>query len=152
MSPLFGSKGDAKDEAGADLATMTADLERLAALPLDALATEVMIVAFGSDGPGGPGKPGTIEDLTAGSVARVGGIELSRLFSPAYAGRGVGDDLRLQLGSIVAEGLQILENAALVRVVWQGGQPHYMATRRGRAAVSNDALEAALAGGGAHPV
>jgi hypothetical protein len=52
MPPLFGGKDEGQD----DVAVMTADIDRLDALPLRELAAEVMTKGFGSDGPGAPGQ------------------------------------------------------------------------------------------------
>jgi hypothetical protein len=78
------------------------------------------------------------------SPERLNVSQLARQFTPAWAGRRVGLDLQRQLEYLIAEGLQILENAALVRVNWQGGQAHYMATRLGRSALANNDLDQAL--------
>ena len=91
-----------------------------------------MAVGFGPDGPGAAGKPGTIEDPATLTFERVGSTEIARGLTPAFGGRGVGPDLTGALMNLVAEGLQLLEDGAFVRVSWNGGHPHYMATRRGR--------------------
>jgi hypothetical protein len=145
MAALFGKKDDAPGEtdAGGDVALMEAELERLAALSLSDLAAEVMTKAFGPDGPGGPGKPGTIEDPTSSERVRMN--EIARAVTPLYAGSGVGSEQQVRLTNLVAEGLQILENAALVRVSWRGGTENYFATRRGRAALERSELSGALA-------
>ncbi len=140
MSPLFGGKDEGQD----DVATMQAEIDRLDALSIDRLAEEVMGKGFGPDGPGGPGRPGTLEDLTSSTFERVGVTEIARRFTPAYSARAVGPDLIRRLGFIVGEGLQALEHAGLIRVLWNGGQPHYMATRRGRAAAEGNDVAAAL--------
>ncbi len=143
MAPLFGGGGD--DDGQQAIAAIQAEVGRLDALPLEQLAAEVMITGFGPDGPGGPGKPGTLEDVTTTDFSRVGPIDIARRFSSALSRRAVGGDLIRRLVNLVAEGLQVLENAALIRVTWQGGQAHYMATRRGRRAVEENALGQALA-------
>jgi hypothetical protein len=56
----------------------------------------------------------------------------------------VGPDLTGALINLVAEGLQLLEDGAFVRVSWNGGHPHYMATRRGRAALSARRIDVLL--------
>jgi hypothetical protein len=141
---LFGKKDEAPAKAaGGDVAQMEAELERLAALPLPELAAEVMSKAFGPDGPGGPGKPGTIEDPTSSERVRMN--EIARAVTPLYAGSGVGSEQQVRLTNLIAEGLQILENAALVRVSWRGGTEDYCATRRGREALERGELPSALA-------
>ena len=142
MSPLFGGHDD--DQATGDVEAMSAEIARLEGLTLSQLAAEVMTKGFGPDGPGGPGRPGTIEDLETNTYARVGATEIARLMTPAFGARAVGGDLIRRLTNVVAEGLQVLENAALVRASWNGGQPHYMATRLGRAVVSEGRVEQAL--------
>ncbi len=141
MSPLFGHKDDDDQD---DVATMQAEIDRVDALPMPQLAAELMMKGFGPDGPGGPGKPGTLEDPASVTFLRVGVTDIAQLLTPAYAGRGVGNDLVRRLDFIVAEGLQALENAGLVRVLWTGGHAHYMATRRGRAAAAGNEIEAAV--------
>lgn len=134
---MFGDK----DEDQARNTAAQAEVDRLDALPLARLAVEVMTRGFGPEGPGGPGKPGTVEDVSGGTVERVDVNEIARQFAPP-------DDAELwrRLGYIVAEGLQALENAALVRVIWNGGKAHYMATRCGRAAAARNRLDQVLAG------
>ena len=103
-----------------------------------------MAVGFGPDGPGGPGKPGTIEDAASLTFERVGPTDIARALTPALDGRRVGPDLTGALMSLVAEGLQLLENGAFVRVSWNGGHPHYMATRRGRTALTAGRIDVLL--------
>jgi hypothetical protein len=99
---------------------------------------------FGPDGPGAAGKPGTIEDPATVIFERVGSTEIARRLTPAFGGRGVGTDLTVALMNLVAEGLQLLENGAFVRVSWSGGHPHYMATRRGRTALTAGRIDVLL--------
>lgn len=143
MSPLFSSK----DHAPGESAAMAAEIERVSALPLPQLAEEVMRQGFGPDGPGAPGRPGTLE--APGQLAeRVSATEIARRFTPAFSGQGVGSELQSQLVNLVAEGLQILQNAALVRVSWRGGADHYLATRLGRLAAERGAVARVVSGGG----
>ncbi len=148
MSPLFGGKHD--DEDGRpdrdddDVTAIQGEIARLEALPLPRLAAEVMALGFGPDGPGAPGNPGTIEDPATVSFTRVGSTEIARRLTPAFGGRGVGSNLTGRLMNLVAEGLQLLENGAFVRVSWNGGHPHYMATRRGRAALTAGRIDVLL--------
>jgi hypothetical protein len=127
-------------------AVLAAEIEQLDALPLAQLAVEIMVKGFGPDGPGGPGRRGTIEAPSV-DAARIGLADIARAVSPAYAGRDVGPELQLRFSTLVAEGLQILENASLVRISWRGGLENYLATRLGRAAVERGAVERVLAGG-----
>jgi hypothetical protein len=108
------------------------------------LAAEVMVKGFGPDGPGGPDKPGTLE--SPGGAERVGIQEIARAFTPAFTGDGVGPEQTLRFGAVLAEGLQTLEHASLIRESWRGGLETYIATRLGRRAVEQNAVERALAG------
>jgi len=172
MSPLFGRKTHAHDDAPQaavppaapvpietplteppppavpldDAAVLAAEIAQLDALPLAQLAVEVMVKGFGPDGPGGPGTPGTIEAPSL-DAPPVGLAEIARSVSPAYAGHGVSQELQLRFTTLVAEGLQILENASLVRITWHGGVENYLATRLGRTAVERGAVERVVAGG-----
>jgi hypothetical protein len=60
-------------------------------------------------------------------------------------------DLYERLVEAVGEGLQVLEHQSLIwaRNVWEGGGIGYAPTRRGRAALENDAVEQALRGASA---
>lgn len=137
---MFGTKDDADD----DVATLTAEIERVDGLSLTQLGVEVMRKGFGPDGPGGPGKPGSLEDLTTMTFPRLDVLNVAREFTPALSGRKVGRDLQRRFVYLISEGLQVLENAALVRVNWQGGQMHWIATRRGRTALATNSVEQAL--------
>ena len=64
-------------------------------------------------------------------IERVSSLTLPRLGAEA-------------LEQLIAEGLQVLEHASLVRVSWRGGMDDYTATRRGRAAVAQDEVERIL--------
>jgi hypothetical protein len=138
--PLFSHKDEGQD----DVAAMDAEIERAGALTLPQLGAEVMSRGFGADGPGGPGKPGSLE--TPGDL-RIGLTDIARQFTPAYVGRGVGRAQTQRFDQLVAEGLQVLENAALVRVSWSGGMANYVATRLGRAAEQRGAVQRILEGG-----
>jgi hypothetical protein len=146
MTPFFGSKDD--DGGGAvsdDAAALDAEIARLDGLPLADLAAEAMSKGFGPDGPGGPGKPGSIDGPPEASSERLVLLDIARVFTPAFAGKGVSQAQSLRFQTLVAEGLQILENASLIRVTWRGGQEHYLATRRGRKALADGTLGDVLA-------
>ena len=130
--------------APGDGAVFEAEIERVGGLPLAEVAAEVMAKGFGPDGPGGPGKPGTLE--SPGDAQRVGLAELVRAVSPASAGRSVSATQTLRFGFLIAEGLQALEHASLIRVSWRGGFEDYHATRLGRAAVEQNAVGRVLDG------
>lgn len=139
MAALFGSK----DEPQATEAPEVAEIARLEALSLPQLAAEVMGKAFGPDGPGAPGRPGTIEmPVTSGERVRLD--DVSRAVTPAFlaAGDAAG---QIKVANLVAEGLQALELAALVRVTWRGGTEDFKATRRGREALSSASVEQLVA-------
>ena len=145
LAPFFGNKEDTPGgSVSDDTATMNAEIARLDGLSLADLALEAMNRGFGPDGPGGPGKPGTIESPETSERLVV--LDIARTFTPAFAGKGVTQIQMQQLTTLVAEGLQVLENASLVRVTWRGGMEHYMATRRGRRAVEDGSLAGILAG------
>jgi hypothetical protein len=116
-----------------------AEIARLEGLALSQLAAEVMARGFGPDGPGAPGKPGTIE-APSSSAERVRLNDIARVATPAFI---ASDDAAEQthIGNLVAEALQALELAALVRVDWRGGTESYFATRRGRKALAGGEVE-----------
>jgi hypothetical protein len=145
MSPFGGSKNDDQD----GVAAMTAEIERVSSLPLRQLAAEVMIRGFGSDGPGGPGKPGTIEAPTMLAVPRTTVTTIAVGFIPPHRPRSIGMDLQSRLTQVLAEGIQLLEHACLVRAETHAnaGSLAYVATRLGRAALERDAVDRILAGG-----
>jgi hypothetical protein len=107
-----------------------------------------MSKGFGPEGPGGPGKPGTLEAPTV-TVDRTTAGSIASEFTPAFRARTVGPELQLRLGQLVAEGLQLLEHASLVRAQWHtnAGTLDYAATRLGRAALEHDAVDRILGGG-----
>lgn len=133
---LFG-KND--DEAGDGDAAVAVEIARLEALALPALAAEVMEKGFGPDGPGAPGKPGTIEAPEI-SAPRVRLNEVVMAVTPAYAASSDARE-QLRIADLLAEAIQLLELAALLRVTWRGGTEDFMATRRGRAAQERGEVE-----------
>jgi hypothetical protein len=145
LAPSFGGQKD--DHTG--VAAFTAEVARVNSLPLAQLAAEVMARGFGPDGPGGPGKPGTIEAPARLSVPRTTADRIAAEFSPAYRSRSVPVQLKVSLDYLIAEGLQVLEHACLVRVQSHRdiGGLDYAATRLGRAALAQGAVERVLAGG-----
>ena len=125
----------------ADNGGLEAEVARLDSLTLQQLAAEVMIKGFG---PGGPGS------ATYTDMADIGGV-----FTQRYQGRDYDQDADARLMEIVAEGVQVLEHACLVRPVFHGqGGDHSVyynlgwgATRLGRAALEQRAVERILSGG-----
>lgn len=133
-----------------------AEFQRLYALPLADLAAEVMQRAFGPGGPGYDDDNITVahEDSHRGPTVR----EISELFVPdggefqvhhIYQRYPEDDFLREQIIKLVAEGLQVLEHASLVRCqVHHGmGTFDWGATRWGRAALDRGEVKAVLHGG-----
>ena len=106
------------------------DLARLAALPLTDLAVEVMQKGFGPDGPADDGLP-TVKMIMTAIVP-----DALRLDSGAMR----------ELYDLIGEGVQVLEQAALVRgTYWNGtGGLYFTLTRRGHAALQGGDVAAAL--------
>lgn len=121
---------------------VAAEIARLEGMPLPKLAAEVMEKAFGGQGPGAPGVPGTIEAPSL-SAERVRVAEVARVVTPAFVAANDAAD-QMRIGNLVAEALQALELAALVRVAWRGGTEDYLATRRGRQAAQGGEVEALI--------
>jgi hypothetical protein len=141
MAALFGKKDDTEDARTGPAAGT--EIARLEGLPLATLGAEVMTKAFGPDGPGGPGQSGTIE-APGLSAERLRLNEIVAAVTPAYTETDDATE-QLRLGNLVAEGLQALELAALVRVTWRGGTEDFTATRRGRAAQASGEVEQLVA-------
>jgi hypothetical protein len=142
---LFGSKEEDKVDKSAALQVA---IDRLDALPMSKLATEVMTKGFGPGGPGAdPDDTVTIGGSNVNAGATVGAI--GREFFPVRDAPGVDQSLWLRLDRLVAEGVQALEHGSLVRI-----QSHpatsldYALTRSGRAALEQGAVEQVLGGGG----
>jgi hypothetical protein len=129
MAALFGKKSD-DGEAQATGPQAGEEIARLEGLALPDLAAEVMAKCFGPGGPGEPGRPGTIE---APGLAdeRVRLNDVAGAVSPAYTATSDATE-QLRIANLIAEGLQALELAALIRVTWRGGTEDFRATRRGR--------------------
>ena len=125
----------------ADNAGLNAEVERLGSLTLDQLAAEVMAKGFGPEGPG------------ANSYTDID--DIAGAFAGPYQGRDYDRAADGQLCEMVAEGVQVLEHACLVRPVFhgQGGDHsvHYElgwgSTRLGRSALEQNAVEGVLTGG-----
>jgi hypothetical protein len=137
---------DEKEAAGrAAVAEMTAEIQRLGALPLRQLAVEIMVKGFGPGGPGGPGlpdSPGSLEvpATPAAPWKRVTNFTIAALFVSGFESKAVSPQLRWPLRFLVREGLQVLEHACLVLLVWDPGE-HYAATRLGRRALASGTVE-----------
>ena len=107
---LFGSRGDRSAES----AELEAEIERLYRLPLSALAAEVMAKAFG---PGAewedPEEEVTVGGPTARAGATVGGIATA--MAPEGSTKVADERTWLRLQRLIAEAVQVLEHAALIR-------------------------------------
>jgi hypothetical protein len=154
MSPLFGRKDEDKQEKEPVWTpeALHAELDRLSSLPLPELAAEVMTTSFG------PGCPGADDDeyfSVAGGNIRAG-PSVYRITELLVACKGISfpygpmkdQALQERVVRLVAEGLQQLEHASLVRAQVhtpaQAG-PDYVITRRGRAALERNEVEGILA-------
>ena|SRR5215469_15863067 len=124
------------------LEALRAEVERLEALPMARLAAEVMVRGFG---PGGPASRRERYGANVEDIAGKFGFDWL-----SYDG-----DLYMRLSELVGEGLQVLEHQSLI---WacsgketKNGGIGYTPTRRGRAALEDNALEQALRGAGGEP-
>jgi hypothetical protein len=146
MSPLFGKRDDGQkvslsvgsrdlERAAQSEPGLDAEVARLEALSLLELAAEVMTKA-----------------LTYTSEPDTGPYELfnvARVLAPPEYRDEAESDRRMR--DLVGEGVQVLEQARLVRSdAWSTGQNYhvgYITTRLGRAAVEANAVERILGGG-----
>jgi hypothetical protein len=123
---LFGDKKDGQ-ERGIDV---QAEVERLSSLAVPRLAAEVMVRGFGPDCPAADGRP-SVRKIVDSMVP-----EAARMEQGAYQ----------DLNDLIGEGIQALEHAGLVQpTVWGGtGGLYFVATRRGKAALEQDAVDEAV--------
>ncbi len=141
---LFGGRGNQSAEAG----ELDAEVERLDQLPLPGLAAEVMAKAFG---PGAewedPEEEVTIGGPNVGAGATVGGIAAA--MAPGGSTRGADEPTRLRLQRLVAEGVQALEHAALIRPQMHTAMNSldYTPTRLGRKVLAAGAVAEVVGGG-----
>ncbi len=141
---LFGSRADRSAEADA----LEVEIERLDRLTLAALAAEVMGKAFG---PGAdwedPEEEVTVGGPNVGAGATVEGIATA--MAPDGSTRSVDDRTRLRLQRLVAEGVQALEHASLVRAQLHTamGELDYTPTRLGRKVLAAGAVAEVVGGG-----
>jgi hypothetical protein len=157
MSPIFGRKDEEKPDAAPvwTRQVLEAELDRLGALSLPLLATEVMTAGFGPGSDykddqvwicGPPShwgrRPGEIADAmlaAKGFSSPLGYTVFATQQSSAD------NDLQQRIVCLIAEALQVLEHALLIRA--QANQDHgfdYAITRRGRAALDGGAIEGIL--------
>ena len=140
---LFGSRGDRSAEA----AELAAAVERLDQMPLPALAGEVMAKAFG---PGAewedPEEEVTVSGPNVGAGATVVGIAAA--MAPDGSTRGADERTRLRLQRLVAEAVQVLEHAELIRVQMHTAMNclDYTPTRLGRTVLAAGAVAEVVSG------
>jgi len=140
---LFGSRADRGMEAD----VLEAEIERLDQLPLPALAAEVMGKAFG---PGAewedPEEEVTVSGPNVGAGATVVGIAAA--MAPDGSTRGADERTRLRLQRLVAEAVQVLEHAELIRVQMHTAMNclDYTPTRLGRTVLAAGAVAEVVSG------
>jgi hypothetical protein len=139
---LFG-----KDGRSAQTGELEAEIERLDRLPLPALAGEVMGRGFG---PGAewedPEEEVTIGGPNVGAGATVVGIATE--MAPGGSTKGADERTRLRLQRLVAEGVQALEHAALIRPQMHTAMNSldYTPTRLGRKVLAAGAVAQVVEG------
>jgi hypothetical protein len=140
---LFGSRGDRSAEA----AELSAEIERFDQLPLSALAAEVMAKAFG---PGAEWEDPEEEATVGGPTARAGATvpAIATALAPDGSTKGADERTWQRLQRLVAEAVQALEHAALIRP-----QMHtttegldYTPTRFGRTVLATGAVAEVVGG------
>jgi hypothetical protein len=142
---LFGGRADRSAEVDA----LEAEIERLDRLPLPALAAEVMGKAFG---PGAecedPEEEVTVGGAGVDAGATVEGIATD--IAPGGSTKGADERTRLRLQRLVAEGVQALEHAALVRAQLHTAMNSldYTPTRLGRKVLAAGAVARVVEGDG----
>jgi hypothetical protein len=141
---LFGGK----EARSAELDELAEEIERLDRLTLSALAAEVMGKAFG---PGAEWEDPE-EEVTIGGPADGAGatvLAVAAAMAPGGSTKGAEERTRLRLQRLVAEGVQALEHAALIRP--QGhtgiGALDYTPTRLGRKVLAAGAVTQVVGGG-----
>jgi hypothetical protein len=139
---MFGKK---KDQDLADEAAVEDDFQRLQALPIEQVATEVMTRTFG---PSGPAVDGEIRyDMVAdGFLPDSIRKQIYRLKNHPVPGRGF--EAYWQLKALVREGIQDLEQKGLVLFVPSSIAPGqmYRATRLGIDALEHGAVDRVVRG------
>jgi hypothetical protein len=134
---LFGGR----DDDGAEDGALQAEVERLDRLPLPELAAEVMAKAFG---PGAewedPEEEVTVGGPNVGAGATVAGIAAA--MAPGGSTRGADEKTLVRLQRLVAEGVQALEHAALIRPQLHTSMNSldYTPTRLGRKVLATGAV------------
>lgn len=134
---LFGSRADRSAEADA----LEAEIERLDQLPLPTLAAEVMGKAFG---PGAEWEDPE-EEVTVGGPGDGAGATVEAIAStvvPEEWAKAVDGRTRLRLQRLVAEAVQVLEHASLIRAQVHAAVAalDYTPTRLGRTVLAAGAV------------
>jgi hypothetical protein len=139
---LFGGRGEGSEDGGA----LEAEIQRLEGLTLAALAVEVMTKAFG---PGAecedPEEQVTVGGPNIGAGATVEGITPD--MAPGGTTKGADERTRLRLQRLVAEGVQVLEHAGLIRPQMHTAMNEldYTPTRYGRKVLAAGKVEDVVA-------
>jgi hypothetical protein len=141
---LFGGRAERSAEAD----QLEAEIERLDQLTLPALAAEVMGKAFGP----GTESEDPEEEVTVGGPSVDAGATVEAItteMSPTGSTRAVDERTRLRLQRLVAEGVQALEHASLVRAQMHTGMGSfdYTPTRLGRKVLAAGAVAEVVGGG-----
>jgi hypothetical protein len=141
---LFGGR----DERSAADDALEAEIERLDRLPVPELAATVMAKAFG---PGAewedPEEEVTVDGPNVGAGATVAGIAAE--MAPGGSTRGADERDKVRLQRLVAEGVQALEHAALIRPQMHTAMNSldYTPTRLGRKVLAAGAVAEVVGGG-----
>jgi hypothetical protein len=141
---LFGRGAERIAEADA----LEAEIERLDQLTLPALAAEVMGKAFGPEAEWeDPEEEVTVGGPSDGAGATVEAVATA--MAPDGSTRAVDDRTRLRLQRLVAEAVQELEHASLVRaqIHTAMGALDYTPTRLGRTVLAAGAVAEVVGGG-----
>jgi hypothetical protein len=148
---MFGNKkGQGADLSLSESATesredvLRAAGDRLEALSMAQLAAEVMAKTFGPEGPGADRKV-TVDGAPFGAGPTVGAIVSEFVGYDKWDQAKRVDSLE-RLKRLIAEGLQTLEHAALIRAQNHSGILNYALTRSGEAALEQHTVERILDG------
>jgi hypothetical protein len=140
---LFGSRGDRSAEA----AELEAAVERLDQMPLPTLAAEVMAKAFG---PGAEWEDPEEEVTVGGPNVRAGAtvVGIAAAMAPDGTTRGADERTRLRLQRLVAEAVQVLEHAELIRAQMHTAMNEidFTPTRLGRTVLAAGAVAEVVGG------
>jgi hypothetical protein len=141
LSPHFGRSEQATESRDS---VLRAAGDRLEALSISQLATEVMAKAFGPDGPPADRRV-TVDGAPIGAGPTVSAI-VSRFVGSDKWDQAKREDSWERLKRLIAEGLQTLEHAALIRAQNHSGMLNYALTRSGQAALEQHTVERILGG------